>query len=87
MVVSRAAALQAEKRARAALVREHLKPRAVLEGKVSSLTDFGAFVESRGGIEGLCTFRSSARRRVEHPRELVRRASRSSAGAKDREER
>ncbi len=72
VVVSRAAALEAERKARAALVREHLKPRSVLEGRVSSLTDFGAFVDLGGGIEGLVHVSELSRRRVEHPREAVR---------------
>jgi len=71
VVVSRAAALEAAKDARAALVREHLKPGTVVEGKVSSLTDFGAFVDLGGGIEGLVHISELSRRRVEHASELI----------------
>ena len=72
VVVSRAAALEAAREARAALVREHLKPGSVVEGKVSSLTDFGAFVDLGGGIEGLVHISELSRRRVEHPNEMVK---------------
>ncbi len=71
VVASRAAALGAAKVARATLVREHLKPGTVVDGKVTSLTDFGAFVDLGGGIEGLVHVSELSRRRVEHPRELV----------------
>lgn len=72
VVLSRAAALQAEKEARAALVRERLKVGDVVEGKVSSLTEFGAFVDLGGGIEGLVHISEISRRRVEHPKEAVK---------------
>lgn len=72
VVVSRSAALAAERETKAALVREHLKPGAKLEGKVSSLTDFGAFVNLGGGIEGLVHVSELSRRRVDHPKELLK---------------
>ncbi len=72
VVVSRAAALEVAKEARSALVREHLKPGTVVEGKVTSLTDFGAFVDLGGGIEGLVHISELSRKRVEHPNELIR---------------
>jgi small subunit ribosomal protein S1 len=71
VVVSRAEAIKAEKEAKAALVREHLKPGSVVDGKVSSLTDFGAFVDLGGGIEGLVHVSEISRRRVEHPKEAL----------------
>ena len=39
---------------------------------MSSLTDFGAFVDLGGGIEGLVHVSELSRRRVEHPKELLR---------------
>ena len=72
VVLSRAAAIKAEREQRAALVKELLQPGAELEGKVSSLTDFGAFVDLGGGIEGLVHVSEISRRRVEHPKEALR---------------
>lgn len=71
VVVSRSAALLAEKAARAAEVREKVKPGQEVTGKVSSITDFGAFVEIGAGIEGLIHVSELSRRRVEHARELL----------------
>ncbi len=72
VVLSRAEAIKSEREQRAALVRELLQPGAELEGKVSSLTDFGAFVDLGGGIEGLVHVSEISRRRVEHPKEVLR---------------
>ncbi|MEM7352987.1 MAG: S1 RNA-binding domain-containing protein [Acidobacteriota bacterium] len=72
VVLSRAEAIKAEREQRAALVRELLQPGAELEGKVSSLTNFGAFVDLGGGIEGLVHVSEISRRRVEHPKEALR---------------
>ena len=71
VVLSRAEALKAEREARAKLVRERLKAGEILEGKVTSITSFGAFVDLGGGIEGLVHISELSRRRVEHPKELV----------------
>lgn len=71
VVLSRAEALKAEREARAKLVRERLKPNEELEGKVTSITTFGAFVDLGGGIEGLVHISELSRKRVEHPKELV----------------
>ncbi len=72
VVLSRAAALTAEREAKAAVVREHLKPGTKVEGKISSLTDFGAFVDLGGGIEGLIHVSEISRQRVEHPKEALK---------------
>ncbi len=72
VVLSRADALKSEREQRAALVRDLLKPGAEVEGKVSSLTDFGAFVDLGGGIEGLVHVSEISRRRVEHPKEVLK---------------
>jgi small subunit ribosomal protein S1 len=52
LVVSRRALLEEEARERAAKTREHLAVGAVLRGVVTSLKDYGAFVDL-GGIEGM----------------------------------
>lgn len=72
VVLSRAEAIKAEREQRAALVRELLEPGVEVEGTVSSLTDFGAFVDLGGGIEGLVHVSQISRRRVEHPKEVLK---------------
>src|SRR5690606_14270765 len=60
VVLSREAILKEE---REKLLREKLLPGAVLTGRVTSITDFGAFVDL-GGAEGLVHVSELSRRRV-----------------------
>jgi small subunit ribosomal protein S1 len=53
IVVSRRKQLEEEQRASADAVRKSIVPDAVLPGRVISVTDFGAFVDLGGGIQGL----------------------------------
>ena len=53
LVVSRRALLEEEQRARAAEVRRAIVAGAVLTGRVTSVRDFGAFVDLGGGVQGL----------------------------------
>jgi small subunit ribosomal protein S1 len=53
IVVSRRKQLEEEQRASADAVRQSIVPGAVLSGRVASVTDFGAFVDVGGGIQGL----------------------------------
>jgi small subunit ribosomal protein S1 len=53
IVVSRRKQLEEEQRASADAVRKSIVPGAVLSGRVVSVTDFGAFVDVGGGIQGL----------------------------------
>src|SRR5688572_5654174 len=53
IVVSRRKQLEEEQRASADAVRTSIVPGAVLSGRVASVTDFGAFVDVGGGIQGL----------------------------------
>src|SRR5687767_3056989 len=53
IVVSRRKQLEDEQRATADAVRKSIVPGAVLSGRVASVTDFGAFVDLGGGIQGL----------------------------------
>ncbi|MEM1180473.1 MAG: S1 RNA-binding domain-containing protein [Acidobacteriota bacterium] len=71
VVVSRAAALKAKRAEEAAKVREVLKAGAVLDGRVSSLTDFGAFVNLGANIEGLVHVSEVSRKRIEHAKEAL----------------
>jgi small subunit ribosomal protein S1 len=53
IVVSRRKQLEDEQQASAAAVRKSIVPGAVLPGRVTSVLDFGAFVDLGGGIQGL----------------------------------
>ena len=53
LVVSRRALLEEEQRANAAEVRRSIVVDAVLTGRVTSVRDFGAFVDLGGGVQGL----------------------------------
>jgi small subunit ribosomal protein S1 len=53
IVVSRRALLEEEQRARAADVRRSIAAGAVLTGRVTSVRDFGAFIDLGGGVQGL----------------------------------
>ncbi len=68
IVVSRKALLQEEERRRADALREYLEVGAVMEGKVTSLTSYGAFVDL-GGLEGLLHASEISHRRGVDPSE------------------
>jgi small subunit ribosomal protein S1 len=70
LVLSRRSLLEQEARARAAEARERLKPGAVVTGKVSSLTAYGAFVEL-GGVEGMLHVSEISHSRLAHPQEML----------------
>jgi small subunit ribosomal protein S1 len=70
LVVSRRALLEEERRALAVQTRDRLEVGAVMQGRVSSLQDYGAFIDL-GGIEGLVHVSELAFGRVEHPKELL----------------
>lgn len=71
LVVSRRALLEEEQRLRAETTRAQLKVGAVLSGTVTSLQDYGAFVDI-GGLEGMVHVSELAFGRVKHPSELLR---------------
>ena len=68
LVVSRAAHLNEEKGRLREEAWSKLEVGAEVEGRVRSLTDFGAFVEL-GGVDGLVHVTEIAHHRVNHPRE------------------
>jgi small subunit ribosomal protein S1 len=70
LVVSRRALLEEEAAARASELRRHLAPGAVLEGTVSSLKDYGAFIDL-GGLEGLLHVSEIGFARVQHPKDVL----------------
>jgi small subunit ribosomal protein S1 len=53
LVVSRRALLEEEQRASAAEIRKSIVEGAVMTGRVTSVREFGAFVELGGGVQGL----------------------------------
>ena len=53
LIVSRRALLEEEQKAREAEVRQTIVEGAIMTGRVTSVRDFGAFVELGGGIQGL----------------------------------
>jgi predicted RNA-binding protein with RPS1 domain len=69
-IVSRASVLKEEREARAAAARAKVREGAVLPGRVTSLTSFGAFVDL-GGVEGLVHVSEISRRRVADPKEVL----------------
>jgi small subunit ribosomal protein S1 len=69
-VLSRRALLEEERAAKARATRERLAPGAVFEGVVTSVQDYGAFVDI-GGIEGLVHVSELAWDRVSKPQDLL----------------
>lgn len=70
LVLSRKVLLEEEQRRRAAETRAQLHEGAVLSGVVSSLKDYGAFVDI-GGLEGMIHISQLAFGHVKHPSEIL----------------
>jgi small subunit ribosomal protein S1 len=70
-VLSRRALLEEERAAKAKATREKLAPGAVLDGVVTSVQDYGAFVDL-GGIEGLVHVSELSWDRVSKPQDLLK---------------
>ncbi len=70
IVLSRRALLEAEAHKKAAETREKLHVGAQLEGTVTSVRDFGAFVDL-GGLEGLIHVSELGYGRVAHPKDVL----------------
>lgn len=70
LVVSRRALLEEQQRVRAEETRAKLEVGAVLPGTVTTLKDFGAFVDL-GGIEGMIHISELAFGHVRHPKEVL----------------
>lgn len=72
VVLSRKEVLEKEMESSRAELMRSLEPGTLAEGVVRRLTDFGAFVELEGGIEGLLHVSELAWSRVRHPRDVVK---------------
>ena len=70
LVVSRRALLEAERNAQAEKTRERLEVGAVMKGRVTTIKDFGAFVDL-GGVEGMVHISELSFGRIDHPKELL----------------
>lgn len=70
VVLSRAAALKSERARARAQLRKLLTVGAELPGTVTSLTDFGAFVDL-GGVQGLVHVSEISHRRIERPEDAL----------------
>ena len=72
IVVSRRALLEEEQRANGAKVRDKIVPGAVMTGRVTSVREFGAFVDLGAGVQGLVHVSEMAWSRVSDPAEVVK---------------
>jgi small subunit ribosomal protein S1 len=72
IVVSRRALLEDEQRANAAKVRDKIVAGAVMTGRVTSVREFGAFVDLGAGVQGLLHVSEMAWSRVSAPAEIVK---------------
>jgi small subunit ribosomal protein S1 len=72
IVVSRRALLEDEQRANAGRVRDKVAPGAVMTGRVTSVREFGAFVDLGAGVQGLLHVSEMAWSRVADPAEMVK---------------
>ncbi|MEM1030686.1 MAG: S1 RNA-binding domain-containing protein [Myxococcota bacterium] len=70
VVVSRRSLLERERKVAAEALRKTLKVGTVARGTVTSLKDYGAFVDL-GGVEGMLHVSELAFQRVRHPREIL----------------
>ena len=70
-ILSRRALLEEERAVKAAEVREKLSVGVQVEGTVTSVRDFGAFVDL-GGLEGLVHVSELSRQRVAHAQDVVK---------------
>jgi small subunit ribosomal protein S1 len=72
IVVSRRALLEDEQRANARKVRDKIVPGAVMTGRVTSVREFGAFVDLGAGVQGLLHVSEMAWSRVSDPAQIVK---------------
>lgn len=71
IVLSRKSRLESDRKKALGRLRGEMAQGEVLIGTVASLTDFGAFIELDGGVQGLLHVSEISRRRIEDPREVL----------------
>ena len=71
VVLSRTAAIKHERSQMRAEMREKISTGATLQGRIASMTDFGAFVDLGGGIQGLIHISEISHQRVEKPQDVL----------------
>ncbi|MEO0293625.1 MAG: 30S ribosomal protein S1 [candidate division WOR-3 bacterium] len=71
IVVSRKVILSEEQEAKILEFLEKTKEGDVVEGTVKNITEFGAFIELNGGIDGLLHITDMSWRRINHPSEIL----------------
>jgi small subunit ribosomal protein S1 len=72
LVVSRRALIEQEQQAREAEVRQSIVVGAVLNGRVASVREYGAFVDLGGGVQGLLHVSDMGWSRVPDPAQVVK---------------
>jgi small subunit ribosomal protein S1 len=72
LIVSRRALLEAKQQAEAAEIRGAIVAGAVLKGRVTTVREFGAFVDLGGGVQGLLHISEMGWSRVADPSQVVR---------------
>src|SRR5436190_1447999 len=71
VVLSRRAVLEDERKEQRQQILDRLNPGDVVDGQISNIVEFGAFVEIMPGVEGLVHISELAQHHVENPREVV----------------
>lgn len=72
IVLSRRVLLEDEQREKAAEVRDQIVPGSVMTGRVTSVREFGAFVDLGAGVQGLVHVSEMSWSRVSTPSEIVK---------------
>jgi small subunit ribosomal protein S1 len=71
-ILSRTKIVEEERARQQERIREKLEVGAVFQGPVSSITNFGAFVDLGGGIEGMVHVSELSHKQVGHPKDAVK---------------
>lgn len=72
IVVSHRQYLETERQRQKEKMIANLEEGAIIQGKVTSLRDFGAFVDLGSGVEGLIPLSELSHKRVQHPSEVLK---------------
>jgi small subunit ribosomal protein S1 len=71
IVVSRRAVIEEESGAERQALLENIQEGTELKGIVKNLTDYGAFIDLGGGVDGLCHITDMSWKRIKHPSEIL----------------